>query len=163
MKNKLNEKTISTVSAVLMLAVFAISVLSVLLGGAKIYSRLTQRDSQAYDSRTCIGYLTAKIRQSDGPVTAEQFGDGDALCFRQSLNGREYLTRVYCHEGWLMELFTLDTEGFEPRDGEKIMPVQALSVDIQGSLLTVLVTDEQGADSRICLSLRSGKEAPYEE
>ena len=48
-----------------MLLVFAVALLAVLLGGANVYDRLTARDSESYDSRTCVQYLTTKVRQSE--------------------------------------------------------------------------------------------------
>lgn len=145
MKNKPWDKSISALSAIVMLTVFAISILSVLLGGAQVYSRLTERDAQSFDSRTCAGYLRAKVRSAEGQVTVEAFGDAQALCIRQQINGRSYATRVYCHEGYLMELFSLDGVEFSPADGEKLMPAQSLTGSVEGSFLRLTVTDTQGA------------------
>ena len=54
---------------------------SVLLTGAGVYQRLTQRDRQAYDQRTCAQYLAAKVRQAPGPqsVSLSSFGDSASV------------------------------------------------------------------------------------
>lgn len=122
-----------------MLAVFAVSILGALLGGAGIYQRLTQRGEENYNSRTCIQYFATKLRQAPGPVTVEEFGEGDALFLRERLAERYYVTRIYCYDGWLMELFTLDSSGFSPEDGEKILPLEALTITAQQGLLTIQV------------------------
>ena len=58
MRNYTKERSLSTLAALLTFALFAIGILSVLLGGAKVYRRLNQRDQQSYDSRTCAQYNT---------------------------------------------------------------------------------------------------------
>ena len=65
MKLDRRHKGISSLAALLMLLVFAFALLAVLLGGANVYDRLTARDNESYDSRTCVQYLTTKVRQSD--------------------------------------------------------------------------------------------------
>ena len=129
----------TSAAALLMLAVFAVSILGVLLGGAGIYQRLTLRGHESYNSRTCIQYFATKLRQAPGTVTVEEFGDGDALFLRERIGERDYVTRIYCYDGWLMELFTLDSSGFAPEDGEKILPLEALSITGQQKLLTIQV------------------------
>ena len=109
MKNHTNERSLSALAALLTFALFAIGILSVLLGGANVYRRLTQRDAQSYDSRTCAQYIATKLRPapSPGAVAIAPFGDGDSLFITETIGDSTYLTRVYCHNGWLMELFTV--------------------------------------------------------
>jgi len=138
MKPQTPNKSISGIAALLMLAVFGLGILGVLLGGARIYRDLTARGSADYDRRTCLQYLRTKINQSPGSaqISVEPFGEQEGLFIRQTLNGQTYVTRIYCYEGWLMELFSLDTAGFIPTDGEKIMPLEDLTFRLQGTLLT---------------------------
>ena len=48
-------------------ALFAVCVLSVLLTGANVYQRLTQRDRDSYQRRTGAQYLATRGRQARGP------------------------------------------------------------------------------------------------
>ena len=91
--------------ALLLFGVFAVCVLAVLLTGASAYQRLTQRDMAAYDSRVCIQYIAARVRQADrdNGVSVEPFGGRDALILTEEGG---YATYVYWHEGYLMELYT---------------------------------------------------------
>lgn len=136
---KRSEKSISSVAALLMLAVFSIGILGVLLGGARIYKGLTEQGQSDYDSRTCLQYLSTKLSQCTSPVsvTVRQFGSGDALFLAEAIGDREFVTRIYCYNGWLMELFSVDSDSFAPEDGEKILPLESLTVTQNGSLLTV--------------------------
>ena len=161
MKNNNMERSVSTLAALLMFALFAVGILSVLLSGAGVYQRLTQRDQISYDSRTCTQYIATKLRQvpAPGAVAVADFGDGDALVIRETINQEEYLTRIYCHDGWLMELFTGTGGGFSPEDGEKILPLDGMSVEREGSLLTISLSGEDGVAWDLTVSIR-GSEVP---
>lgn len=160
MKESSGNKSISTLAALLLLGVFAVGILSVLLGGANAYRRLTQRDRLAYDSRTCLQYVAAKIRQAPDPraISFARFGDGDCLVIGEEIDGTAYLTRIYCHDGWLMELFAVVEGDFSPADGEKIMRSQSLSLTRDAGLLLVKLVDGNGRENVITLYLRGGEE-----
>ena len=154
-------RSISGLAALLLLGVFAVGILSVLLGGAQVYRRLTERGRRAYDSRTCVQYLTTKVRQAPSPdaISLGRFGAGDALLISQRIGGRDYLTRVYCHEGWLMELFTVAEGDFAPEDGERILQTRRLWLDWEGPLLRAELTDGNGAQASFLLLPRGREEA----
>ena len=141
----------------LLFGVFAVCVLFVLLTGAKAYRGLTERDRTAYDRRTCVQYIATKVRQGDveGGVTVEPFGDTAALCMRQY----GFVTRVYCYDGWLMEMYTFEDAELTPQDGEKVMPLSGLSFDLEDGLLTVELQSGEGVTDTLRLALRSGEGA----
>lgn len=142
--------------ALLVFGVFAACVLVVLLTGARAYRRLVDRDQAVYDERTCMQYVAARVRQADSldSVSIEEFGGVTAL----SLGDGEYVTRVYCYDGYLMELYTdVFSDEFGPADGERVMEAEAMALSQSGSLLTVTLTDGEGEESTLRLCLRSGK------
>lgn len=149
---------IPTLAALLLLTIYGVTVLGVLLAGAQAYSRLTRRDSHAYDERTALQYVAARVHQAPAPdrISVVDFGGVDALAVTQTVEGQDYLTRVYCWDGWLMELFCAADGQFEPRDGERLLPVESLEFEVQGELLRVRLTQEQ--DSReLLLPLTEGR------
>lgn len=139
MKNENTSRISTRLAAILMFTIFAVTILCVLFAGAKAYGRLTSRSNAAYHRRTATQYIATKVRQAgDGAsISVEAFGGQNALVIRQTLDGTPCITRVYCHDGWLMELFTLQREGFSPEDGEKVLPLEALALNLEGALLTV--------------------------
>ena len=161
MKERKRKNLVSGLAALLLLGVFAAGILAVLLSGADAYRRITLRDRLSYDSRTCTQYIATKVRQAPSPdsISFSSFGDGDAIFIRQSIDGAPYLTRIYCHDGWLMELFTTDAEGFEPGDGEPLMPLQSLVLHRDEDLLSFQIIDGNGSESTFLLCLRGEKEA----
>ena len=145
MKQHVQMRSLSTVAALLVLAVFAVGILSVLLGGVNAYTRLTARDQTAFDSRSAAQYLATKVRQISGSeaMSVAPFGDGQALVIAEVVEGDMYLTRIYCYKGWLMELYSPAGE-FDLEDGEKLLPLKNLELTLEGRLLSTVFTAEDG-------------------
>ena len=113
MRQERGKGNMAGLAALLLFGVFAVCVVLVLLTGADAYRGLTQRDQSAYSHRTAAQYLTTRVRQAEG-LRTEPFGDTRALVLEETLEGETYLTRVYCHEGWLRELYTGAEGTFRP-------------------------------------------------
>ena len=160
MKHRNGKRSISGLAALVLLAVFAAGMLSVLLTGAGVYERLTRTGAAAGSSRTCTQYLAAKVRQAPAPgsVSLSDFHGIPALQIREEINGQPFLTRIYCRDGWLTELFTAADAGLLPEDGEKVLPAQSLSGTQEYGLLQLAVTDENGIPHTLLLSLRGETE-----
>lgn len=154
MRERSGKRSISGLAAALLLCVFALMILSVLLSGAGAYQRLTVRGEENYDSRSSAQYVATKLRQAPSAESVElrTFGGSDCLCITEEIDGAEYITRVYCHEGWIRELFTLAEGDFAPEDGEKILEAEALELSLENELIRVAVTN--GSRTEFFISLR---------
>ena len=162
MKQKIQMRSLSIVAALLVLSVFAVGILSVLLGGVNAYTRLTERSQAAFESRSAAQYLATKVRQLSGSeaVSVAPFGDGQALVIADEVEGDMYLTRIYCHEGWLMELYSAPGE-FALEDGEKLLPMEHLELTLEGRQLTAVYTAEDGRQQTQALWIRgTGEVSP---
>jgi len=124
---------------VLLFAVLAACVLSVLLTGSKLYASLTQQDRAAYLNRTVQQYVCTKVRQAESPamVSVEVFKDESALVLQQEIEGEPYLQRIYCHDGWLKELFSSADAEMSPEDGEQLLKLTAFSASLENDLLQI--------------------------
>lgn len=162
MKKHSGNNSIPVLAALFLFALFSVCVLSVLLGGAGVYRHLTQRDARSYEDYTVGQFLTVKLRQTAQAeqVKSARFGESDALELHQSIDGTPYITRLYCHDGWLMELFTVAADGFEPQDGERIVPARKLQVEQEQSFLRLTITCADGSETVRCFSLETGEVAP---
>lgn len=160
MKKAQKNWKITDLTALLVFAIFAICVLAVLLTGADVYKRLTDRGAEEYDRRTATQYITTRVRQADASdnITVENFGGASTLVLREEINGKPYLTRVYCHEGFLRELFAAEDGDFSPEDGEKILEADALLFSLEGSLLYAQITLSDGTARELTLCLRGAEE-----
>ena len=166
MKQRNRTVHLDGVLAVLLLGVFAACVLAVLLAGADGYQRLTQRDREAYAQRTAAQYLATRVRQADiaAGMTVEPFGpDGpDALLLYEEIEGTTYVTRVYCYDGYLRELFSAADVQLLPADGENVLEMQNLTLSSDGQGISARITDPQGNETALYWTLRSAEEAVEE-
>ena len=108
-----------------------------------------------WETRSGLQYIATRVRQGDmeGAVTVEPFGEGDALVMAKD----GYVTRVYWHDGWLMEMYAGEDVQLAPEDGEKIMELDGLAMSMDGGLLTVEVDGGDAGTDTLRLSLRSGE------
>ena len=161
MKHEQKSLKITTLAALIVFAVFTLCALLVLLTGAKVYRQVTARAQTRYDATTAAQYLTTRVHQADCSegLALETFGDAEALVLKSEIEGERYETRIYCADGWLCELFSAWDAGLSPEDGERILPVHALSFTLQGRLLTARITDASGTEQTLTLALRTQQEA----
>lgn len=166
MKKSFKKIDASALAPLLVFALFAICILIVLLSGANIYRAFTERDQIGYDHRTISQYLTTRVRQSDidASLYVGAFSDqsaqaeGDTLFIMEQSGDEEYVTRIYCHDGYLYELFTLSGISFDPQDGESILPLNHLHFRIQDNLLYIEIEYANAETDTLILHLRSRQE-----
>lgn len=161
MKKRAGKSSISALAALTIFALFAACVLCVLLSGAGIYRRLVDGGQEQYARRTLTQYVATRVQQSEnaGCIGVEPFGEGDALVISQVIDTEPYRTRIYCHEGWLMELFAHAEGSFEPGDGERLLRAEGLECELEAGMLTVTVTDTAGVVRELVFALRGGEGA----
>lgn len=159
MRKNTGKSSISALAALSVFALFTACVLCVLLSGAGVYRRLVNGGQEHYARRTCTQYIAARVQQCESAahLRTEHFGAGDALVISEEIGGEVYLTRVYCHEGWLMELFAHAEGEFAPGDGEKLLPAQGMSCEVNSGLLEVTVADAAGAQRKLIFALRGAE------
>lgn len=157
---KTNKHSLNGLLAFLLFSIFAICVLLVLLTSADAYQKLTNRDQSSYDSRTTMQYIITRVHQADqeNGVSVGKFGDSDSLELTEWIEGKAYVTRVYCKDGYIWELFTAADNELAPEDGEKIMQAMHVSFSLDGALLTAEFTNTDGTQQTVSLSLRSGED-----
>lgn len=158
MRGKQIQHHIEALIALLLFGVFAVCVLAVLLTGADAYRRLTLRDQAAYERRACTQYIATKVRQADaeGAVAVTDIDGVPALALGQD---GEFVTYIYCHGGWLRELYIWCEEPPAPQDGQELVQAEGLDLSLDDGLLTVRVTQDGGGADTLLLSLRSGEGA----
>ena len=157
MNMKRNNGKTNALVVLLLFGLFAVCILSVLLTGADAYRRLARRDQHSYDGRTAVQYLSTRVRQADGLglVSVRSFEGADALVLTEEIEGQTYETLVYCHDGFLRELFSAAGSEFLPEDGEKVLEAQALLRELEGQSLTARLTGPEGEVWELILYLRS--------
>ena len=149
---------IDGILSLLLFGIFAACLLLVLLSGTKIYGRIVERDDMVYTQRTVAQYFGQKLRSvptADSVSLMSVCGE-DALAIHQELDGEDYLTVIYCHDGWLWELFTDAADaavGIDPECGEKLLEATDLELEKVRDLVTVSYT-VAGRRSTLTICLR---------
>ena len=154
---------------VLMFAVFAGCILLVLLFGASSYEKLIERDNQSFEQRTGVSYIAAKLRHNDvaGGAWVASFSDksdrnaDDTDTLYLTFIGDdgvlvpEYYTKIYYYDGFIREILCEDGLTLTPEAGNEIMAASGLSFEQNGNCISVAVTDEEGIQTKLSLTLRS--------
>ena len=167
MKKQVRQGHMEGVLVLLLFAVFAGSLLLVLLTGAKSYRQVAQRGADSYDRRVCVQYIAAKVRHGDtaGNIFVGGFSDPavddgiSTLYLRQVIEDVPYDVRIYCYDGAVRELFAPAGEAFQPQDGDAVLPAEGLTFTQTNGLLSIEAEGGDGETSSLLLSLRSGEEA----
>lgn len=159
MKNRDNKSYIEGLLVLVLFGIFAICILMVLLTGAGAYRRLVERQQEAYADRTVPQYIATKVRQADeaGAVCIGDFCGVESLELRETYDKDEYITRIYCYDGSLRELFSDVSSDFKPEDGEKILEAEQVDFILEGNCLQISVTIANGEKIESKLTLRSTK------
>lgn len=164
MREGRRQNHITTLAALALLAVFAVSILLALLAGAGAYRRLVDRDAESFSRRTAAQYLATKVRQNDGEnaVAVEDFCGVDCLTLQEWNDGyvSQYVTRLYCYDGSLWELYTAADVEPDLTDGERVMDLDGLELSLEDGVLSAALTLKNGETETVRLSLRSGEVEP---
>lgn len=160
MKNERKQLKMGSLMALMLFGVFAACLLFLLLTGADIYQKMRDRDTAAYDSRTAVQYITTRVRQADRAdrLTVGAFDGSDALILLEETEGGLYETKLYCYDGWLMELYAAADTDLSPEDGEKILELNRLKLSLADGFLQAKLTLPDGREESLSLQLRSGRE-----
>ena len=156
MKQKTSSRHTDTLMVLVLFGIFAVCILSVLLTGAQDYQRLSLRDQSSFDRRTAAQYISTKVRQAESPsqVWTESFQGQPALVVANDYDGELYLTRIYCYDGYIRELFASELYDMLPSDGEAMLPAQGMQISSEDGVLHITITDTDGNDIPLVLSVR---------
>lgn len=121
----------SIVDALFLLAlfgVFLICALFIVLFGAKIYKNTVKSSEDSFIERTCYTYITEKIRQNDNSngVLIDNSSDGTVLVLTKTISDKDYVTYLYCDEGYLKEYTTSADNSLRKSAGTNIIELDSM-------------------------------------
>ena len=152
---------IDGIAGLLVYGLFAVCILAVLLSGAKVYSRIVNRDNDVYESRTGVQYIATKLRQAELPssVSITKENGLNVLRIREEDGDEECYACIYCYEGYLRELILESGVDFYGDAGEKLIPAESADFEIDDGMLRITVTDRSGTQRELLFSLGKGDAA----
>ena len=159
--------TFDSLAPFFLFTVFTISVVAVLIGGAKIYRNQSNADLFGYEKRTAALYISTRVRQNDLDgmcfvgdfYTAQPSDEGNTLFLYEDIGGELYYTCIYCYNGYLYELFAEAGNDFTPADGEAIIEIGALRFKNESCLICAEITYKDGTSRSLMLYPRSTQKA----
>ena len=164
MRAEIKKPNVSGIFPILSFVVLSACIVIVLVTGARIYGRANERDSNDYYRRTVTGYITTRVSQScvKGRYFVGDFHEavpdstGDTFFFTETINGKEYVTRLYCYDGAMYELFSPIDVVLDPEYGERVLEVDELGFSIEDDLLTTNIRFSDGKRETLRTFLRAG-------
>ena len=123
-------------------AVFVLCLLLTVLTGARVYRKTVRKTEEDFAMRTKTQYLSTKILESR-EVAVEDFDGKRALALPETADGECYVTYIYCHGGWLRELYCPEAAALSPEDGEKVLEAEQLEVSLEEGLLCAVIDGQQ--------------------
>ena len=152
--------TIDVVFVLVLFCVFSMSLLFVLMTGARVYKDIKTSLEGQYTSQTCINYLSAKLRHyNDGNSIEISEIDGiPALCLSDTFEGVEYNTYVYYKDGYVRELLAGPDFEADSDAGDTIIEVDSFSFgQVDDELIYVEYTSEDGKTLSVYLNIYNGE------
>ena len=134
----------------------AASLMLLVVLGAQAY-RTTVDDAAAHTQKRIVtAFVRNAVRAQDerGVIAVEDHDGLPVLALSSELDGERYAQYIYSFNGKLCELFTSAEYPFAPEDGEAVCNAQRFEPTLEGNLLTVRVTDENGDSSTVYIARR---------
>ncbi|MCR4747802.1 MAG: DUF4860 domain-containing protein [Clostridiales bacterium] len=150
--------TVDSLFTLVLFAVFAVTVLFVLMSGAGVYKDTQTVMTERYQERTCLSYITAKVNHydEDGRVYIAEVDGIKALAVDEQMGGLDYTTYIYCADGAVREIMVEKGQPFKAADGLLIVEAEKLEFVQKDNLLKVICTGESGKTAFVTLHVASG-------
>ena len=152
-------KTIQNVFVLLLLSLFACLSTFLVTIGAQLYRNSV--DSAEMNNTTRI--MTAVVRsaiwgEDGGKIIVEHMDDWNitTLTVVEEYDDETNYKRLFAYEGSLLESYTDDELGFDPKYGEPLCDLKEFEPEINGKTLTVRLKASDDTESTIRMTLRAG-------
>lgn len=148
-------RSLRTALVVVLCALFFVLAMGITLLGSSVYRGVVAASDRNYTQRTALSYLINQVRRSPS-VDVGSFELCPALDLGGSGDEADYHTVLYVYDGQLRELYTQRNSGLTPADGTAILPLEEMELSLEGDLLTITVTTEDGHSHSASIAPRTG-------
>lgn len=158
-----NKHSVSGLFVFLLIAAYTVFSLMLVLIGVKVYQNVVQTSEENSELRTTIGYLSSRIRASDGLVSVRDEGEFKVMRIGNALDEQDYETRIYFvptegeDRGALYEQVIEVYEPFEWDLGELITEVGQFDIEQEGDLIGMKLRTLGGAEHSMHVKLLPGQ------
>ena len=152
-------KTIQNEFVLLLLSLFACLSTFLVTIGAQLYRGTVDTAENNNTSRIMTAVVRSAIWAEDGGNIIVEDVDGwdiKALTIINDIDGDRYYKRLFAWEGSLLEVYTDDEIGFDPKYGEPLCDLKEFEPELNGKVLTVRLKAADDTESTIHMTLRAG-------
>lgn len=142
-----------------LVCLFAFCSLALALLGGQAYKQIQSSVSDGFGPTVAAGYLRTKLSQfnHDGTILLREEGTMQVLVIEHDVNETAYETRIYLHEGRLMENFERADTPFAAVGGIQIAQLENCSFRIgEDGLFTAQMQGPDGQASTASFALAQG-------
>ena len=156
---KENHRNLSSFLSLTVFCLFAACVLGVLLSGARVYKTITEQGAERYRQRTADQYITTRVHQTPGADAWEvmMLEDVSVLALKERIGEKTYITYVYCHDGFLRELFVSADYPVDPEDGERLTELRQAVFTKENGYLAEDLAYADGSSGKLHYAVRTGE------
>lgn len=156
---KTRKHYVDIIFIVVLVAMFALSSVTLALLGVKVY-KTASTDTSSQTLSTASLYFAQKIRQcdnGDSVRTATLSGKVPALVVSSTAGGKNLETWVYVHDGNLKEVTVTKGNKVNPSFGQDVMSLKSVDFEIvDDELLQITMTVKGNKSSTMNLDLLGG-------
>ena len=152
-------KTIQNVFVLLLLSLFACLSTFLVTIGAQLYHSTVDSAERNNTTRIMTAVVRSAIWAEDGGnIIVEHMDDWGitALTVVEEYEDETNYKRLFAYEGSLLESYTDDELGFDPKYGEPLCDLKMFEPEIDGKMLTVRLKATDDTESTIRMTLRAG-------
>ena len=133
-------------ASLFVVALFAIMLIGIMVLSAmagSLFDSITENRSENMNRRSALSYTASKIIASDetGALEVESQNGSDALVIKDPSGERNYQTRIWLEDGYLMESITSDQAGSISLDPVRIAKTELFRISIENSIATIETED----------------------
>ncbi len=133
-------------TALFVVALFAIMLIGIMVlsaMGGGLFDSITENRSDNMDRRGALSYVASRITASDetGALEVEHGDNGDVLIIRDPSGEKQYETRIWLEDGYLMESISSQTTEAISSEPKKVSETSEFSVSIENRIATVTTED----------------------
>lgn len=129
----------ANVFAVVLFAVFALTLFAALLAGTSVYKGIVSDGDGADDARRGTTLIVNTVRAGDaaGAVSTGQGPEGPSLVLTENLETGSFETRLYAYDGWIMQEYAIAGAPYDPAGATRVVRSQTFSPEILDSAVRV--------------------------
>jgi hypothetical protein len=148
---------VNAVFTLLLLGVFALSVVSVAALGVQVYRSSAAKMQANFDTRTSLIYIAEKVRQNGGAgFGVREVAGQPALVIEEEYGSGTYETWIYVTDGTLFETTVKSGAEVSPGGGQAIMDLKSVDFKVDGKLVRITSVNSAGDEESLTLRGRSG-------